>query len=96
MGNYQPASGGALPSDPTFNTVTAGAITSTTTVTAGGAGRIDGTLDHNGSQVGFYGTTPATRPNIAPAATDLATVITLANSIRDGLRNAANGVGLMG
>jgi hypothetical protein len=44
---------------------------------------INGFLNHAGSRVGFYGTTPAPRVNGTPeAATDLHSVIALANALR--------------
>jgi hypothetical protein len=44
-------------------------------------------IGNTGQSVGFMGATPVTRPALPAAATDLATVITLANAIRTALIN---------
>lgn len=52
---------------------------------------IDGALNHDGTTVGFYQSVPAVQAGNTAAATDLASVITLANALRTMSKN----VGLM-
>lgn len=71
-----------------FGTVNLNTAT-TLKVQANGTTRIEA----NTTGVGFFATTPVAQPAAAAAATDLASVITLANSLRTGLRGAT-GLGL--
>lgn len=46
--------------------------------------QVAGALDHDGSSVGFMGATPVAKRTLGNAATDLASVIVLANNLRQG------------
>ncbi len=64
-----------------------GALSTSSTITSTGAATIGGTFDHNGSTFGALGAAPVGVQTAGSAATDLATVITLANNLRSGLQN---------
>ncbi len=55
--------------------------------TVSGTLTVTGTLSHTGGNAGFFGVAATTRRASAAAASDLATVITLANDLRSGLKN---------
>lgn len=55
--------------------------------TAGGFCQISGTLAHQGTGLGFFATTPSSQGSVAASASDLASVITLANSLRTLVRS---------
>jgi hypothetical protein len=57
-----------------------------------GGVEVNGELDHNGAEVGFYGVTPVTRRTLPAAATDAATTQALANALRQALIDLGLGV----